>query len=243
MPTKPKAKTVTPTGMAYESLQLAYDHFNRDLFGGSLPPALITLQRHARSYGYFHGDRFTPAHAEGKHVDEIAMNPLHFAERSVEKTLSTLAHEMAHQWQKHHGKEPSRCYHDKQWAGKMKEIGLHPSDTAEPGGKETGPKVSHYIVADGPFARSCAKFVKSHNATLYQDRLGAQRAATAKAKTKGGEGEGDEDEKPKSKGRAKFVCPGCELNAWAKPSAKLACVPCKKVLVCDEPPEDEAEED
>jgi hypothetical protein len=32
----------------------------------------------------------------------------------------------------------------------MKEIGLHPSATGEPGGKETGKHMSHYIVSGGP---------------------------------------------------------------------------------------------
>ncbi|SPE34073.1 hypothetical protein SBA3_2090010 [Candidatus Sulfopaludibacter sp. SbA3] len=33
---------------------------------------------------------------------------------------------MAHVWQQTHGKPPTRSYHDRQWAAKMKEIGLHP---------------------------------------------------------------------------------------------------------------------
>jgi IS66 Orf2 like protein len=33
-----------------------------------------------------------------------------------------------------HGNEPTRCYHDKEFAAKMKEIGLQPSNTGEPGG-------------------------------------------------------------------------------------------------------------
>jgi hypothetical protein len=39
----------------------------------------------------------------------------------------------------------------------MKEIGLYPSETAAPGGKETGQKVSHHITPDGPFAMAFAK--------------------------------------------------------------------------------------
>jgi hypothetical protein len=64
---------------------------------------------------------------------------------------------MAHVWQQVHGTPPRRSYHDRQWAAKMKEIGLYPSDTGEPGGNETGQKVSHYITPDGPFVQAFAK--------------------------------------------------------------------------------------
>ena len=36
----------------------------------------------------------------------------------------------------------------------MKAIGLQPSATDLPGDKETGPQMSHYILADGRFARA-----------------------------------------------------------------------------------------
>jgi hypothetical protein len=45
-----------------------------------------------------------------------------------------------------HGIPPRRSYHDRQWAATMKEIGLRPSTTGEPGGKETGQSVTHYIL-------------------------------------------------------------------------------------------------
>ena len=35
-----------PTHRTYTSLDAAYDHFNRELFGGQLPACLITMQRH-----------------------------------------------------------------------------------------------------------------------------------------------------------------------------------------------------
>lgn len=39
---------VKPTRETYDRLQQAYEHFNRALFGGTLPNALITLQARAR---------------------------------------------------------------------------------------------------------------------------------------------------------------------------------------------------
>ena len=40
-----------PTREIYDELQTAYDYFNVELFGGELPPCLITLQREKRTYG------------------------------------------------------------------------------------------------------------------------------------------------------------------------------------------------
>jgi hypothetical protein len=60
-------------------------------------------------------------------------------------------------WQQTHGEPPRRSYHDREWAGKMKQIGLQPSDTGEPGGKEAGQSVTHYIVAGAAFAEAYAK--------------------------------------------------------------------------------------
>ena len=76
-----------PTPEAYGELQQAYDHFNRELFEGQLPPCLITLQhKDRRTYGYFSAARF--ARHDGKVTDEIAMNPLHFATTSIEEGVA-----------------------------------------------------------------------------------------------------------------------------------------------------------
>jgi hypothetical protein len=41
-------------------------------------------------------------------------------------------HEMAHVWQHAHGKPSRNGYHNKEWAAKMDERGLIPSDTHPP---------------------------------------------------------------------------------------------------------------
>ena len=48
---------ITPA--QYRAFQEAYDFFNAELFGSSLPPVLVTLQRHANAQGYFSPERFT----------------------------------------------------------------------------------------------------------------------------------------------------------------------------------------
>jgi hypothetical protein len=200
-----------PTTTTYNSLTTAYDYFNRELFAGTLPPCLITMQRHKGSYGYFSGERFQNTTNSTEVTDEIALNPAHFASRTPEQVLSTLAHEMVHLWQHHFGKPPTKSYHDREWAGKMREIGLIPTATGEVGGKETGQKMHHLIEEGGQFQRAYASLMALHPAILYSDRALAE----------------DKTRKKKLASKTKYTCPTCDLNAWAKPEAHLVCGDCK----------------
>jgi hypothetical protein len=121
----PAAPVLNPTSHTYGGLDRAYEFFNDRVFGGALPRCLITMQRHKGAYGYFAPERF--GSRDGATItDEIALNPAHFAERSTKQIPSTLVHEQAHLWQQHFGKVSRGGYHNKEWAAKMKEIGLHP---------------------------------------------------------------------------------------------------------------------
>jgi SprT-like family len=200
-------KTAAITITEYQGFQTAYDFFNRELFGGSLPQVLVTLQRHANTRGYFSPERFA-GRIDKAAVHELALNPDGFASRSDEEILSTLVHEMCHVWQQTHGKAPRRSYHDRQWAAKMREIGLQPSSTSEPGGKETGQSVSHYSISGGPYARAYVKLA----AQGFQ--LHWQSAPV------------DKQGKAKKSSKTKFTCPECGQNAWAKPDALLLCGEC-----------------
>ncbi len=214
-----------PTTQTYTSLATAYDFFNQELFSRSLPACLITMQRHKGAYGYFSGERFASL-ADPKDVtDEIALNPAHFATQKPDEILSTLAHEMAHLWQHHYGKKPRKGYHDRQWAGKMHEIGLTPTATGEKGGKETGQKVTHLINETGLFARAVKKLLAEHPAILYSDRS-----------------ENDAARKKKAASKTKYTCPGCGLNAWAKPDAPLVCGDCQEPMQAESVEEEEDDE-
>jgi hypothetical protein len=198
-------EAITPA--EYRAFQKAYDFFNAELFGGILPHVLVTLQRHAKARGYFSPDLCT-GRTQTAAVHELAMNPDCFTGRTDEMILSTLVHEMAHVWQQTHGKPPTRCYHDRQWAAKMREIGLQPSTTGEPGGKETGQSVTHYIIPAGPYAQAFAK-LKATGFQLQWESAPAGKQAKAKKASK-----------------TKFTCPECGQNAWAKSDALLICGGC-----------------
>jgi hypothetical protein len=211
----------------YGFLDQAYDHFNQALFAGKLPPCLITMQRRKGSYGYFSAERFAPLEATKGVTDEIALNPAQFQGRTQRWILSVLVHEMTRLWQHHFG-DPSRGrYGNKEWAEKMKEIGLTPSDTGEPGGKETGQRVLHVIEQNGRFSEACVAFLKEHRSALYYDREGDEQAEQARRK--------------KAQSKTKYTCPGCGLNAWAKPGANLWCGDCQKQMESEELAEAPAE--
>lgn len=202
-----------PTRRTYASLDAAYDHFNRTLFSGQLPPCLITMQRHKGAYGYFSGERFASLDNPEDVTDEIALNPAHFRTRTPAAILSTLVHEMVHLWQHHFGRPPRRCYHDRQWAAKMREVGLIPSATGEPGGKETGQSMTHYVEPGGRFEKACTAYLAKAGAILYHDRAGDEEARRKKTASK-----------------TKYTCPSCRLNAWAKPDAHLMCGDCEETM-------------
>ena len=73
-----------------------------------------------------------------------------YTDRTNEQTLSTLVHEMTHLQQQHFGKPSRSGYHNKEWGLLMRAVGLIPSSTGEPGGKETGQRG---CCRPGPLAR------------------------------------------------------------------------------------------
>jgi len=205
---------LTPTEMTYGEFQRAFEFFNERLFGMRLPHVLITLKCKPKSLGHFASDRFAEIAAQDSRAHEIAMNPLHFSVRSLKDTLSTLVHEMVHLRQHAEGKACRPGYHDRVWAGMMKEIGLYPSDTAAPGGSETGQKMSHYIVEAGPYDLACDELISMGFTLTWADAGAYDRKKTKTVVSK-----------------CKFTCPDCEQNAWAKPTGSLVCGECDVPMV------------
>jgi SprT-like family len=222
-----QTKMLTPTTASYPELEEAYNHFNRTLFNNELPAVLITLQRKSsRVMGYFSPDRFVSQ--SGKKTDELAMNPCHFLRRDPMDTLSTFAHEMVHVWQQHNGKPGRRGYHNKAWGLKMKGVGLYPSNTGKPGGKETGEQMTHYIVPDGLFEVAAAELIRSGFRFSWAEYVETQKIETDPLA--GGALVGVVKLKPAT-GRIKFVCVGCRNKAWGRPSLRLVCADCMKPMV------------
>lgn len=183
---------IQPTPEVYSELQYAYDHFNRALFSGQLPDCLITLQRERRTYGYFSAKRFM--RRSGEQTDEIAMNPSYFVVRSIYQSLSTLVHEQVHLWQEHFGNPSRKGYHNAEWANKMENIGLMPSNTGQPGGKRVGDQMTHYIIPGGAFDVACVELVTQDFQLSWIDRFAAERPRVTPNPSGSGKGYQDDDD-------------------------------------------------
>ena len=229
-------QTVSPTLEAHGDLSSAFGFYNRELFAEQLPACLITQQRRARVLGYFTQDRFLHA-ANGLKVDEIAMNPSYFATASTTDVLSTLVHEMVHLWQRHFGTPGRARYHNRQWAEKMKSIGLHPSSTGTPGGSETGDIMDHYIVPAGAFDLATKSLLRSGFAISWFDRFPTTTDQTAPGRTDSPIMKRPdldvilpiiEKSVQNRSNRIKYVCLSCHAAAWGKPALNLICGKCEK---------------
>lgn len=259
----------------YAELQDAYDYFNRELFekvlGNSLPGAMITLQRKHATMGYFSGRRWSyrqdgneaseldtavphiavgpPDTAEDgvEHADEIALNPEFITVKSIEETMQTLVHEMAHQYQAHFGKPGRGRYHNGELATIMESIGLILSSTGRPGGKSTGDSMSDYVQAGGHFEKVCKRLLTRKFKISWLDRFPVTREMLAQtlhqqpgetpiALTEEEVSELDikfEESKVKKKGMQCYACPLCNIKVWGKPKLALACLPCKTPLTTE----------
>jgi ribosomal protein S27AE len=214
------AHALTPTEQVYGALQSGFTFFNASLFANKLPDCLITLQRDRGAYGYFCASRIVAAGDVARIADEIALNPVHFAVRTAMETFSTLVHEMVHCAQQHFGAPSPHGYHNLEFAGLMRRVGLEPSDTGKPGGKPTGRRVSHYIIAGGPFDRAYQVFEAAGLTIGWGD-----------AQTQG-LGDASQVTAPPKRKRLDFDCPRCgQQTAQATPKTRIKCGDCDAVMV------------
>lgn len=208
-------------------LEEAFDDLNADLFNGELPLVVITLHRHRNAYGYFAPQRYSRVDGT-ETTHEIALNPDTFKEHRDRDILGTLAHEMAHLWQEEKGTPPRRCYHDKQWALKMNEIGLKPVNVDNPK-RETGQRCSHTIVEGGVFDEAAKRIMaKGFHIGFHS----ADWGIVSGSKAKGGD-EGDGEGKSK-KSKVAYVCPTCGNKVWGKPGMNINCGDCDEHMAGDE---------
>jgi predicted SprT family Zn-dependent metalloprotease len=214
---------MTITAKTYADFEKAYDHFNKALFEDRLPAVLLTLVPHKSAYGYMRHEAFKTRVDPNKlatmtakqmksmkkpsTTHEIALNPFTFVARTDEEIMGTLVHEMVHLWQMMFGEKkpnPLKPTHNREWADKMKSLGLMPSSTGKPGGKETGRRMTHYITP-GLFTKA-AKLCKVEfdfaGMMIHREKKGSRRT--------------------------KYTCPGCETNAYGTAELHLICGECNQ---------------
>lgn len=231
MSTTSKPATSTAT-----TLQAAFDFFNARFWNGELPVCMVLVHRKARAHGYYWPQQFQRIEADDQ-IDEIALNPETMM-RGDKEVLSTLLHEMCHHWQQHFGKPSAGGYHNKQWAAEMKRVGLTPSTTGRPGGKETGHSVSHYVTPRGAYADAFRDWSDQGLRLEWAGSIQQLPAEPAEGDDNS-EDEGETRAEKSRKSKTKFTCPDCQQNAWAKPTANIVCGDClKRMESPDAPAED-----
>ena len=103
----------------------------------------------------------------------------------------------------------------------MRRVGLIASDTGQPGGRETGQHMTHYIEPAGRLASTCAALIEQgFTVRLYVELWGD--ADAGKRKTK-------------AASKTRYSCPDCDANAWGKPGLHLVCGDCSTAMEADEP--------
>ena len=78
--------------------------------------------------------------------------------------------------------QPSKSNpHNRQWAQKMRDIGLEPSATGLPEGKDTGHSMSHYIRPDGLFLQACRELLTQGFTLQWFDRHAPRTGSCSRA--------------------------------------------------------------
>ncbi len=211
---KPSIVPEPHSTLIYSELQAAYDHYNREIFNNTLPDVVITLSKKSpKVIGYFIPENWNNEALETGAVSELSLNPAFFVQRHITETLSTLVHEMVHCWQEYEGTAPRRNYHNTQWADKMQDIGLMPSNTGLKDGKRTGQSVTHYIIESDitDFNRATTKLFNSGWSFDWKDHFTVTKKKPGKPKIK-------------------YECPDCGARCWGKEDLLIKCKPCEKDL-------------
>jgi predicted SprT family Zn-dependent metalloprotease len=139
----------------------------------------------------------------------------------------TLVHEMVHLWQFEFGKPSRAGYHNKEWAKKMQEVGLMPSNTGKEGGKKTGQNMSDYPIEGGVFVKA---FKKMPDKIILPFKSAEKIAGISFVGGTEQGSEGDDADKPKptkpKKNKTKYTC-SCGTNIWGKPELNVICGDCE----------------
>ena len=194
-----------PTPQQFGAYQALFDHFNDQLFDSSLPSVLLTFSNHT-TQGYFKPRKWEDGHG---YTHEIAMNPHYLREQPRWVIAAALVHDMCHLWQQIHGQPGRIGYHNREWAARMRALGLITSDTGQPGGNATGHRVDQYVDPAGAFQQAMERVPDSHWLPWQQIPPGTDADLSRRAI------------------KHKYSCPNDHGNVWGKAGLWLICGHCR----------------
>jgi len=232
----------------YERVCRIGAHFGRCLYADELPPALFTVKRGLRSFGYCVPARWE--HQERNSVAEIVLNPVLFGDRSWIDLFKTIVEQQCHLWQHEHGHPSRPGYHNAEWSRKLKSLGLIPTANGKVGGCETGQRVETYPEPNGRFLTACVGAVTRKDLfpvvlsersievpalAAFPVRLGLPRRmermlfAPVGAWARAHRSE-EAELLAASKRKVTYVCNACNIRVWGGPDLKLRCQSCDRQL-------------
>lgn len=221
--------STSPTKLQLKAIEKAYAYFNRVLFFKKLPDCVLALGKAGpRALGNMISHSWIEG-SEGEVFHQITLDRRVFAYEMLE-VYSTLVHEMAHLWQTENGTPSKNAYHNKEWAFKMREVGLIPSDTGEPGGKETGERVSDYVEQGGRFEKAFKKLPASCKyplTTRSPDKLYPARVREVPPREKPAK---PANRRRSSTGKSTYICPKCTQRAYGGQKLMIDCGVCEVAM-------------
>lgn len=230
------------TSTEYSNLDQAYEYFNRVLFGGELPDLLFTYQYRGKYYGYYKERTFAPRKGHRtRRVAELALNPKMFTVCSDMEIFQTIVHEMCHHWQHTFGHPTRTGYHNKEFAKKMHEVGLIPSTTGRPGGKQTGQNMADYPAPNGQFIQAAERLIASGYSVNFETPFTVFDVQVAQPPKPQAQPASILEEalsiplesphkpvlqaEPHPNAKVAFRC-SCQETIWGKPSLDVTCNKC-----------------
>ena len=215
-----------------EKLKALYNHLNDELFDGALPMVYLKLDRTNRFIrGHYAVDVWTDE--DGIRWNEININANAFANGDFKGAVTVFVHEMVHHWQQTWGMPSRTGYHNAEYAGKCRDLGIECIDpeTRKPvnaaqnmdcelieGGKLE--EVIYNLPDEMVFPYHPADFELPGN-----EKGGGERE-------QGRGGENPEQRKPKTPGkRSKYTCAQCGTNVWGKSGLSIVCGICGRAFV------------
>ena len=215
-----------PTVASAKAAQAAFDYFNEHLFkpiiGQPIPQVLLTFSRKKGAAGFFVPGSWKKAE-DGHEAHEIALCPEHTG-RPFIKTMSTLVHEMAHEYDHIEGRPGKHGYHSRSWFTTMNLLGLPGRKGITRGGKESNTRVSHDITPGGPF-EVAFNAMPGHLTLPFTAPFDSEAGVGLPGITVL-----PIDPLSKHGRRAKYECPGCTNDLGAK--APVLRGPCGLSIIC-----------
>ncbi|MFN8250262.1 MAG: SprT-like domain-containing protein [Ferruginibacter sp.] len=213
-------KYTEPTLRLFGSLYKCAEFFQQRLFARPLSPYFLSLNK-TQAKGYNRPNSWQEGSIAT--LPEININP-DLLLLSAEELMGTLLHEICHHYHAQYGSPGKNGYHNKEFSNIMSSIGLQCSETGRPGGKDTGYKMTHYIIHGGKFDRVFKELPQLLLTEFKPVADSASKIVDPKKLTK-------QKLRAEQKRKTKYTCLGCSLCMWGKPSAYVICGNCQEQLV------------